>query len=35
LLAGKIAPRKGRPVVAIASGGNIDPERLAAVFAPG
>ncbi|HET9325728.1 MAG TPA: threonine/serine dehydratase [Candidatus Eisenbacteria bacterium] len=34
LLAGKIAPRKGRPVVAIASGGNFDPERLAAVFAP-
>ena len=35
LLAGKIAPRNHRPVVAIVSGGNIDPERLATVFAPG
>ncbi|HET9328455.1 MAG TPA: pyridoxal-phosphate dependent enzyme, partial [Candidatus Eisenbacteria bacterium] len=34
LLTGKVAPRHNRPVVAVVSGGNIDPERLSAVFAP-
>jgi len=33
LLAGKTKPRDGARVVAIVSGGNLDPERLASVFA--
>jgi threonine dehydratase len=32
LLSGKIRPRGREPVVALVSGGNVDLERLAAVF---
>lgn len=32
LVAGKVASRAGEPVVAIVSGGNVDPERLGRVF---
>jgi threonine dehydratase len=35
LLAGKVKLREGARVVAIVSGGNVDPERVLALFAPG
>lgn len=35
LLAGKVKLRDGARVVAIVSGGNVDPERLLGLFAPG
>ena len=35
LLAGKVKLREGAKVVAIVSGGNVDPERALALFAPG
>jgi len=34
LLAGKVRGRGEGAVVAIVSGGNVDPERLASIFAP-
>jgi threonine dehydratase len=35
LLSGKIQPRGSEPVVALVSGGNVDLERVAAVFGAG
>jgi threonine dehydratase len=35
LLAGKVELREGAKVVAIVTGGNVDPERALALFAPG
>ena len=35
LLAGKVKLHEGAKVVAIVSGGNVDPERILALFAPG